>query len=134
MENKIKISEMLTPYKKHLIKFYLKFARELIDDKDSWTQSGGVFDGYGNSCHPSSDVARCWGSLDAVRAGMGKDSLPHCGMDTYILAAAILNRHSPDISFLEYNDRPDTKHSDIIAVFDNAIESLDVSEGEWNNG
>lgn len=116
------------------IKAILESARELIGDKRKWCKGLGALDADGELCDAASARARSWCALGAVKATLGIDFGTDYGMDACMLAAHILDKHTPEGSILEFNDNETVEHSNVITVFDGAIESLDVIERGMNNG
>lgn len=93
-------------------------ARELLEDPSRWTRHYYARNKYGD---PSSDIQRgtCWCAIGALLKVRGVNSL----IEVYGL--------QKDVNYLDqaarcrvsvFNDDPDTTHTDILRLFDKAIE------------
>ena len=127
MKNKVEILDEIYANAMPQIKLYLESARKLIGDESRWLQGSGATDGYGKPCDPFSSTAACWCSIGALRAVMGRSFNTENGMDLFAAMVCFLNQNTPGKSILEYNDRTDVKHSNIMTVFDTTIENLKLN-------
>lgn len=100
-------------------------ARRTLDNPEHWTQHASARDAAGKSVMPHYDQAVQWCLSGAVRALQNSDQLK---TDTYAeLRAGSALEHAIAVFTPEptpppvYNDAPQRRHSDIIAVLDYAI-------------
>ena len=119
-------------------------ARALIDTPDKWVQEAyasekpgriGAGFGGGSSLFPSDEKATCFCSMGAVSRVCRLEKSPYAGGSNTRKALIALELAIPndpvwiikDIgtpSIARYNDALGRRHSEIMAMFDKAIESL----------
>lgn len=97
----------------------LESAKALIIDPDRWTKSEYARSVNYEACSPNSDAAFCWCALGAVRKAGDFRSDGNPGRDYLEKVIASDGKY---ISVDDFNDLPDTTHSDVISLFDRAIE------------
>ncbi len=108
----------------------LKRGRELISEKDRWTQGALAKSEAGLTVDPNSKHAVCYCSMGALIKGLPPGDLKAqgswCGSKRYSLAKEALIRALPGLgsndSVITYNDRPRRSHKTILAWWDRAIQ------------
>ena len=90
-------------------------ARERITDPRRWCQGALAKDAFGNRVSPVKHNAVRWcaaGACDATAGLMNAQS----NAAVNALACELYDK-----SLVSYNDRPETTHADILALYDRAI-------------
>lgn len=96
----------------------LKEARELVSR--GWTQGFYARGHYGSPVSVDSNSAICFCALGAV-VRIGNDNF------NFIRAKDVLTANLVDFdSVISFNDHPDTKFDDVIALFDRAIKAQEL--------
>lgn len=107
---------------------FLRIAKAGIEDPARWCKGVYARDQYGIEVDSRSEHACTWCALGAVRAFADSpdSSWPFYG------AASALNRATPEgyDGVHEFNDREETTHADIMAVYDRAIATAEAEENE----
>lgn len=102
-------------------------ARKVIEKPENWTKRVLATDSTGKKVYPLSEKAVCFCSIGAVERASGfnyrKIGSIYNNDCVELLNRAVvkLKLHSYGHMWL-FNDRPDTKHEDVLKVFDEAIE------------
>lgn len=95
-------------------------AKALISDPEKWTKHGFAKDEEGHPVSPIAYNAKCFCTVGALYCVLGSD---YGGQS---LALQALEAASKDLHNLHsvprFNDSPVTKHADVLALFDRAIE------------
>jgi len=104
----------MTPEEKEQIINTFKEARNLISDPKRWTKETSARGCYGLTIHPLEKRATCWCSFGAIERVVSDNNqrLVHdiCWLTKYI-----------GMSYIKYNDLPETTHEDIMKMFDGTI-------------
>ena len=96
----------------------LTAARKIIADPAMWFQGNLTASGRWDTDEPCCALCAIW------RAAADKS---HPDPVRHAVATTHTEEFTPDqISLAAFNDRPSTKHSDVMAVFDRAIAALEV--------
>ena len=98
----------------------LQEAHSLIEK--GWTQKVFALDTNGKEIDPMSPGARCWCASGAVWKVVGNDAA-----EAYTSACSILDNLvcSNFNNVTEFNDCPETTQSDVLHIFEKAIERCD---------
>jgi hypothetical protein len=91
-------------------------ARTLISDPGRWAQGTYAKDTNGRSVWPDSAEACCWCSVGALNR-------THASTQIRVEAAHALGETVKQ-SVVDFNDRIETTHADVLAAFDAAIARL----------
>ena len=89
-------------------------AKALISKPENWTQEVCARDAFGMPVASNDGAAICWCSIGAI------NRVEHSGKD-YNHALTTLESLVPHGSIPSFNDFPDRKHEEILALFDRAI-------------
>jgi len=104
----------MTPEEKEQIINTFKEARNFISDPERWTKGTSARSINGVPIHPLNHNATCWCSFGAIEKVVSDSNrrLVHdiCWLTKYT-----------GVSYIEYNDLPETTHEDIMKMFDGAI-------------
>lgn len=95
------------------IKETLIKTRELLAQPSNWQQQG-----YGKES--------CFCLVGAIGAALGEPPVTlfdHPILAALVIAGEIEGKHDADILVFNWNDEPDRKHDDILALLDKAIEN-----------
>lgn len=106
----------------------LKSARALIDTPEKWTKGALARDARGEQVCSRSAEAVCFcseGAISAVTAFGEFEWLTSEGDAFKALSGAV----PEGLTVYHFNDRASTTHTDIMALFDRAIESLSDATG-----
>ena len=106
-------------------------ARELISSPDRWCQGANAIDGAGISASPYSKRAAAWCSFGAIRkvTEVG-DKETWAALLDYLNEIVERNSDNPLYadddyqSLIVFNDNAETKHGDVIKIFDEAIDGM----------
>lgn len=92
-------------------------ARELLSDRGRWTKRSYARDERGLGCSSLAKDAVCWCAAGAIlRTAQHDAAIEEAWKLAYDEVPNGVN------GFMTYNDRLDTTHADILALFDRAIE------------
>jgi hypothetical protein len=97
-------------------------ARLLITERGTWQKGRSASTVKGITCVPFSPDAVSFCSLGALHALRGNFGST---VAEVALCAAIKDRIGHHVSLIGYNDYKNTRHADILRVFDRAVEMLD---------
>jgi hypothetical protein len=113
---------------------FLRAAKAVIDTPEKWTKLAAARYGPGGvSCHPAADNATCFCMTGATERAYWRsfDTLPN--PQVRINALEVLQRAIKGMNMWttteSFNDRPSTKHEQVMAVYDAAIAERD-SQGD----
>lgn len=98
----------------------LKAARALIEKPEHWSKGAFARDPRGNGVSPINKTAVCWCAAGSVR-NVGLISQVELYAALGVLRTALPAEAGRLAGVITFNDRPDTTHADIIALFDRAI-------------
>lgn len=104
----------------------LRRARALIDTPEKWTKDVLARDADGNQCDARSTDAKCYcieGALLAACHELGMVFSTVMPFYRAIRLATPISRSVPD-----FNDREETTHADVLAIFDRAIATEDAND------
>lgn len=90
-------------------------ARALIDTPEKWTKNAKARNAAGRSVSPAGGSAVCWCGFGALVKVCGPREAENVAYAAF---------HGPG-NIAGLNDRPETTHSDIMALFDRAIAAQD---------
>lgn len=94
----------------------LRNARSLIDSPEKWHQ--GDYGEFGASGEEYCKFC-AFGALDASCSRLDAEQMVYSAADRALMAA--LPIAFQDLSYVTFNDHPDTTHQDIMDLFDRAI-------------
>lgn len=122
---------MITDNKKLAVGDLLVLAKSKIDQPEKWTKGASARDENRVVCRPGSEGAVCFCSAGAL--GLASDLLEGVHEADLFLAAAKLVADSlptedQGFSYLRYNDKPETTHEDVMALFGRAIKKARASQ------
>lgn len=100
-------------------------ARMKITAPERWTRGEYARDGDGNPCAPNDINACCWCSMGAIEAVADNPDDGHMAMEFLGFASTYLFLH-------QWNDDPETSHSDVLAAYDKAF--WDAKDEAKRNG
>ena len=116
-------------------------ARNLLSDPENWVQGPLAVDGRGVSVLPESETACAWCSLGAVdreyfrmfpnserqlnSMGLQQDDYLQIAVRCELEEAVFWHTKGECRAVPRFNDRSETEHSEVLAVFDKAIAKLD---------
>jgi hypothetical protein len=99
----------------------LALARDLLADETRWVKGRYAVDRRGYSTDPRGRRARRWCAVGALhRAGSGAD--PAAEREAEALLRAACGARTAVVGVEQFNDRPGTRHADVLAAFDRAID------------
>lgn len=99
----------------------LRKARELISDPERWTKGAFARNAQGASVSYRHDAATCFCSVGAVERAAFKDGVDDNQPISVALRALYRGKLYAIPSIAAFNDRDDTTHGDVLAMFDRAI-------------
>lgn len=104
-----------------ILKQKLVDARELLSKPENWTKGTRARDFYRRSVDTKAPEACQWCLLGAL------DKVSDCQSQfvSLIRAMRTVSNANSSTALFTFNDRRSTKHADVIALFDRAIESLE---------
>jgi len=97
-------------------------ARQSISDEKNWTQGVYARDIDGYSVVEMEPTAVCFCSLGAIRKAIPGDDYKGYNNARDSLYETLRGR--PHLNVHGFNDHPNTKHSDVLALFDDTIKRL----------
>lgn len=104
------------------VKSVIVRAREILSDPKHWIKSTYARNLVGDSVLATSPHAVCWCSMGALWKAFDEVGKNTTRMEAYTFLQKNLLENEDIAGF---NDNPDTTHSDVMAAFDRAIESLE---------
>lgn len=96
-------------------------ARALIEKPKAWIKGVNATNKLGKGCTSSSEDAVCWCMDGALMRSAQSAHLYEPG-SAYWDAFYALNKLANG-DFIAWNDKPERKHAEVLAVFDKAIEA-----------
>lgn len=101
----------------------LYVAKARITDPDNWCKGASAFTSNGRPVGVSDPNACKWCSYGALAYAHDVTSLEQ-ECEAEFVNADVLLRRAANVggSYIEFNDRPSTTHSDVMRMFDKAIE------------
>jgi len=111
----------------------LQTARNIISDEKNWTQGAYARDSEYNPINEAHDSAVCFCSLGAIFKAAGSHLDPRYDAGVSELTNTLGERRAkamqegkpkPTRNVPSYNDHPDTKHADVLSLFDDTIKRL----------
>lgn len=113
-------------------------ARAVIEPEGTWAKNALAYDEYGHMVDSASPKAVCWCAEGAVEKVITEAAGPEATEETLSLdcseiytvlrkvisAKNIPTKYGTTLGSVNgYNDHPETTHTDILKVFDDAIEA-----------
>lgn len=108
---------------------YLRDARNLLGDKDRWTQGVWARDRFGKQTDPLAENATCWCALGMLRRVAKMTAMcPKWPQEFAIardqLLTASREKYQKNITNVNDDKRPDRAYHDTLSVYDRAIANL----------
>jgi hypothetical protein len=104
----------VTPAKKADV---LRHARRLIADSSAWTKGAAARNADGATCQPRDITATCFCSIGAVVRVVGDDYAAFAPLLRCLMPSEV----QPFAAVQLFNDSHDTRHADVLRMFDEAI-------------
>ncbi|MDH7796406.1 MULTISPECIES: hypothetical protein [unclassified Beijerinckia] len=92
----------------------LTAVRDLLSDPNRWTQGWLAMNKHRLHVHPQNESATCW-----CLVGAGRKLLPFDRENE--VNSALYHAIGDGRSIANFNDHPNTRHSDVLALLDKAI-------------
>ena len=104
----------------------LQYAKARIARSDNWTQGALARNADGDVCVPHNPGAARWCAEGALHLAA---ALTHDDTEIRLSALFALFGVCPDggwtVSVAQFNDDPDTRHEDVLSLYDRAIAQVD---------
>jgi len=98
-------------------------GRDLLSNPDHWIKKTLARSKNGEKCDPTEARATCFCTIGAIHkvVGSGQKSLK-LEVVGYLIKALDERKHRVSAIVVAFNDHPTTKHSDVLELWDKAIE------------